>query len=183
MEEPLPTRSLDPNRRKTIFKKALETHNLLAIGGISQGVQDDFDSSSIYQEFDVLLKEPMFGQHQPDARLEDVDFSGTGKTLAEKAPTWSKFIGSMLSNERAAWRSYPKAKNLHNNEAYLITAVILRTRARRRSYHFARLLGLYLHGSGTKRRVIETLSGLGLCDTYKIVNREVNKIADKTKSL
>ncbi|KAF2472538.1 uncharacterized protein BDR25DRAFT_220903 [Lindgomyces ingoldianus] len=183
LDEPLPKRTLEPSRRRTIFKKALKKHNLLATIGVDQGVQDDFDSNSIYQEFDVLLKEPLFGQYQPDAKLEDVDFSGTGTTLAEKAPAWSKFISSMLSNERAAWRSYPKAKTSHNSEAYLITAVILRARARRRSNHFARLLGLYLHGSGTKRRVIETLSGLGLCDSYKVINKEVDNIADKTKSL
>jgi hypothetical protein len=41
---------------------------------------------------------------------------------------------------------------------------------------------LYLLGNNVKRRVIKVISGFGVCDSYKVINREFNKIARHTES-
>lgn len=186
LTEPLPTKVLEVGRRKSIFKKAIE--RVTASGAVSIG-DDEADSVSyltFQDEFDALIDEPLFGQYEPSSGLAEVNFDGSELTLAEKAPEWSKFLGVLLQNQRCNWNSYSlksKKGSALKGQAYLITSIILRARARKRCNYLARLLGLYLHGSGTKRRVIETLSGLGICDSYKIVNQMVSKIAKTTEVL
>ena len=43
------------------------------------------------------------------------------------------------------------------------------------------MMRVYLLGSGVKRRVLEVLAGLGLCDSYKYTNRLLTEIADNAK--
>ena len=42
-------------------------------------------------------------------------------------------------------------------------------------------MGVYLLGSGVKRRVLEVLAGLGVCDGYKYANRLLTEIAQDAK--
>jgi hypothetical protein len=65
--------------------------------------------------------------------------------------------------------------------AYLIRAIIYRTRARKTSNYLSKALGIYLLGSGTKRRVIETLAGLGICERYQCINQLLSGIATEAK--
>jgi hypothetical protein len=88
-------------------------------------------------------------------------------------------LSGLLQNSRAGWDSYPQAKTIHD---YAITALICRARARKRSDFFAKAMGLYLLGNNVKWRVIEVISGFGVCDSYKVINREFNKIARHTES-
>jgi hypothetical protein len=39
------------------------------------------------------------------------------------------------------------------------------------------MLGLYMLGSGVKRRVINVLAGLGICDSYMPLNELYGRVA------
>lgn len=43
------------------------------------------------------------------------------------------------------------------------------------------MLDIYLAGSGVKRRVVETLSGLGICHSYHTANRLLKKVASNAE--
>jgi len=43
------------------------------------------------------------------------------------------------------------------------------------------ILDIYLLRLGVKRRVIESLSGLGICHSYKDINRQIKAIAESVK--
>lgn len=105
------------------------------------------------------------------------------QTIRETAPTWSNILVQLCSNPRAHWMSYsarPQTKDLHRR-LFTITSLVCHSRARKRSNYLSSLLDAYLIGSGVKRRVVETLSGLGLCHSYMQGNRLMQKIADHEK--
>ena len=55
------------------------------------------------------------------------------------------------------------------------------SQARNQSNFFATIMDIYLIGSGVKRRVIETLSGLGICHSYCKANKVLHDVADTTR--
>ncbi|XTI94821.1 hypothetical protein V2W45_1253931, partial [Cenococcum geophilum] len=55
-------------------------------------------------------------------------------------------------------------------QLYLITSIIYRSYARSTANFFVKMLGIYLLGSGIKRRVIKVLAGLGFYNSYKYIN-------------
>jgi hypothetical protein len=71
---------------------------------------------------------------------------------------------------------------LNKQRVYLITAIICRCRARGTANFLPKTLGIYLHGSGVKRRVIEVLAGLGICDSYQPINQMISNIAEYAKA-
>jgi hypothetical protein len=46
---------------------------------------------------------------------------------------------------------------------------------------FPILLGIYLLGTGTKRRVVQSLAGIGLYPSYIHLNKLIEKVADICK--
>ena len=135
----------------------------------------------INTELRSLVGQRWFGLHKPADSIEDMDLSGAYVFMKENAPIWTGFVTQLLMNERAHWASYESQHVSHNGLAYFITAIILRSRARKRSNYLSRLLGLYMTSSGTKRRVVSVLSGLGVCDSYKVLNRVLGKVVDRAK--
>jgi len=62
-----------------------------------------------------------------------------------------------------------------------ITSIVCHSQAVKKSNFLASALALYLVGSGTKRRVVETLSGLGICYSYHQANCIMNRIARESE--
>ena len=63
----------------------------------------------------------------------------------------------------------------------MITSMICLSQARNQSNFFATIIDIYLIGSGVKRRVIEMLSGLGICHSYWKANRALHDVADAAR--
>jgi hypothetical protein len=70
----------------------------------------------------------------------------------------------LASNTRSAGGEYHREEE----EGYLamLASILLLKASRNTANRFARMLGLYLHASGVKRRVIEVLDGLGVTEGY-----------------
>jgi len=135
------------------------------------------------REMDSLIGKTHFGTFKPTDQLDMIDFQEAFKTIQTTAPMWHKLSTNFLSNARAHRKGY--AVQHQTNEIpkrlFTITSIICHSRAKRRSNYFASLLDAYFIGSGVKRRVIDTLSGLGLCHTYVQCNRLMAEIAKNEK--
>ena len=135
----------------------------------------------VTRELNGLISQPFFNQFREEDRAEDIRYEGAYKELERSAPIWCGFLMQVLQHSRTHRSSYPQRKDLApiQQKAYLITSVICRARATKTSNYLTRTLGLYLVSSGVKRRVIEVLAGLGICDSYPQLNELYERIAAK----
>ncbi|KAF1814679.1 hypothetical protein P152DRAFT_448004 [Eremomyces bilateralis CBS 781.70] len=135
----------------------------------------------IFDELDGLSSHQYFNTFDPKTSHEwDIDSDDIRNVIETYAPEWFAFLDLLLRNCRS--HEPAKRENLGKGiigQMYMITAVACRSRKRKTSNAFAKNLGLYLISGGTKRRVVETLAGLGLCDTYKHVNDEVSETSSQ----
>lgn len=171
--------SYPPGRRQNDFRRALERPAVRAI------LHSDSPLDTIHSELDALVGAPWFNNYEGGSTVGELNLDGSWAGMTETAPTWASFLDQALCNRRGAWDSYKtKKKDTPRKEvAYFVTSIILRQRARKRSNYLLKMLGMYLHSSGTKRRVINTLSGLGMCDSYKIINKTMSAIADDARQV
>lgn len=139
--------------------------------------------STMEREIDSLIGKTHFGIFNPADQLDIIDFQEAFKTIQTTAPMWHKLSTNFLRNARAHCKGY--AVQHQTNEIprrlFTITSIICHSRAKKRSNYFASLLDAYFIGSGVKRRVIETVSGLGLCHTYPQCKRLMAEIAKNEK--
>jgi hypothetical protein len=137
--------------------------------------------ADVIRELNGLIHRPFFNKFKEEDRPEDVQYAGAYMELERSAPIWCGFLMQILQHSRAHQASYYQRKDLApiQQKAYLITSVICRARASITSNYLSKTLGLYMISSGVKRRVINVLAGLGICDSYKPLNELYDRIADK----
>jgi hypothetical protein len=172
------------NRRVASVKRILQKPDIADVIGFPRATSASSDAV-FHSEFKALIERPLFNRFdtlEMTGKLDDIDFSQARREISLHAPNWAELLSGLLQNSRAGWASYDQAKTIQDGPFYAITAMICRARARTRSDFFAKSMGLYLLGNNVKRRVIEVISGLGVCDTYKVINREFNRIAKHTES-
>lgn len=134
------------------------------------------------KEIDHLIREPYFGVFDPSKHLEHFDFKAASESIQTTAPMWHKLLTLVLSNPRSRRKSYAHDQaDQVRKRLFMLISVICHSRAKKRSNFFTYLVDAYLLGSGVKRRVIETLSGFGLCHSYMQGNRLMKKIAEIEK--
>ena len=63
----------------------------------------------------------------------------------------------------------------------MIASILLLKFARNSANSFARMLGLYLQGSGIKRRVVAILHGLGVIEGYSALDESKKAISDRSE--
>jgi hypothetical protein len=79
--------------------------------------------------------------------------------LQSEAPLFTYLITELAQNRHELDNSYKRQQN--NGYVVMIASILLLKFARNSPNSFARMLGLYLQGSGIKRRVIAVLHSLG----------------------
>ncbi|KAF1811689.1 hypothetical protein P152DRAFT_48723 [Eremomyces bilateralis CBS 781.70] len=142
-----------------------------------------YDWKQIFTELEGLSDHRYFNTFMSENAHEwCIDLDEVRGIIQEQAPEWFKFLDLLLRNRRSTEplvrEQLPKGII---GQMYMITAVVCRSRQRKTSNAFAKHLGLYLLSSGTKRRVIETFAGMGLCDTYHHINLETSGMAEHAK--
>ena len=144
---------------------------------------NDISTRRLLKELDTLLGQPFFDKYNHSASIEMLDLSQAFKKIESTAPTWAALLLKLMGNRRQEWDSYKGLKNIQpvQQRAYLITSIICRCRGRDTANYFAKTMSVYLLGSGVKRRVLEVLAGLGVCDGYKYANRLLTEIAQDAK--
>lgn len=135
------------------------------------------------KEFDYLIdNSKYFGEMDINAHdyayLETFDFERAFTDVEEHAPTWHQLLTKVLEPAR----EYTPATRRHTTKRiYQITAVACHSRSRNNSSYFLGVADVYLHHLGVKRRVIDTLSALGICHGYRHGIRITNKLADEAE--
>lgn len=172
------------SQRISALQSALQQSEVQeALWTYTNTLENDVSTAKLAQELDTLLSEPFFTKYESITPIEQLDFAQAFKVIESTAPTWLALLLQLLSNRRQSWSSYKGTHNLAPvwQRIYLITAIICRSRGRDTANFLAKIMGVYFHSSGVKRRVIEVLAGFGVCDTYKYINRVLAQIADNAK--
>jgi len=128
-----------------------------------------------------VTTKPYFGRFDHTAQIDNIYFDTAFRSIRETAPTWHTILVQLLSNSRAHQPSYSfsRTQDLYRR-SFTITSIACDSRAKIRSNYLSSILDAYLIGPGVKRRVVETLSGLGLCVRG---NRQMKTIADHEKDM
>jgi len=116
--------------------------------------------------------------------LEDFDFDSATEIIKTHAPDWYKLLSSILFNTRSHQPSHNASLQTEkkiNKRMFTITSIVCFSRSKKSSNVLASMLATYLHGLGTKRRAIEVLAGIGLCQSYHQTIRNVDQVADITR--
>ena len=182
-----------PRGRRNIFADALNSQPLHGVIRES-GVIHESSTSAVPTFIKELAnlratKEPYFRRFQQtdDAKLQDLDFSNAFNLIEEKAPCWHATLVTLLNNQRSHRKSFvppkdqTKSHEKMGRRIFMITSMICLSQARNQSNFFATIIDIYLIGSGVKRRVIETLSGLGICHSYSKTNKVLHDVADAAR--
>jgi hypothetical protein len=160
-----------PSQRREYLRDTLSSLNLHSA---------PIELSELLGEFGALRDTQYFGRFDSNMKLEDVDLEAAVGSIQETAPQWSAVLNELLQNERSHWGSYsttPKDDS-YSGRIFLITSIISSSQAKQRSNFLHSLLDIYLLGSGVKRRVFSTLSGLGICHSYETANRLMHKLSE-----
>ena len=166
-----------PQQRQRVLMRAMDDPRIRGI------CQRPSPADSFAAELDNLIRQPYFGQFDHTTDLETLDFELAFKIIQEVAPTWHAILLKLISNQRAHRASYdatPQSDAL-SRRLFAITSIVCHSRAKKRSSFLSSILDVYLIGSGVKRRVIETLSGLGICHGYHQANRLMAKVAEEAE--
>jgi hypothetical protein len=139
----------------------------------------------VTDELNGLIGEPFFHQFDRKSSVEDFDYSEAVKVIKEKAPQWYSLLLRLMRNERSHRTSYganaDSSLRSLDKRILCISSLIVHSRAKQRSNHLPAMLGVYLLGSGTKRRVVDTLAGLGICQGYHQCNRIMQDAAQEER--
>lgn len=166
--------------RREAMREIAQDEGFRARCGISS---EAVDPTTIKIELLALVEQqPVFGRYVPGTSIESLDFEHAFQTIQDSAPVWHHLITSLLYNKRAHRESYPaQAARGLPQQVYMITAFICHAQSKKSSSFFQTLLSVYLHGSGVKRRVLDTLHGLGICHSYNTINRRMEMVATEAK--
>jgi len=135
--------------------------------------------TTISQELNSLVGKTFFGRFDHTVQTDALDYTIVSDVIKQWAPTWYTLMTQLLRNKRAGWGSYsarPQDITI-SRRLYTITSLVCNSRAKQQSSHYGSMLSTYLLSSGTKRRAIEVLSGLGICLGYHQTRRILDEVA------
>jgi hypothetical protein len=115
-----------------------------------------------------------FGAYKHRDNIEDMEFQMATQQLQKQAPCLLALLDALMIPRRV--RQNQKERDPLSGRVVLITAMLCFSRGRSTSNNLQRTIGLYLYSMGVKRRVISVLHGLGVCESYKTINRENHAI-------
>lgn len=133
----------------------------------------------VRQEFNQLAKCQYFNKFNPEPSFSDINFEDAVKQIERRAPIWHSFITQVLQNQRAHRDSAPDDSKKNIKRQFTITAMICHSQRIQTSNFLMTTLSMYLGSSGVKRRVIDTLAGLGICYGYGTTLGLINQLAIK----
>ena len=138
----------------------------------------DSTTKVIRSELKELQKKVLvFGKYDTATNVEDINFVEVHREIEEHGPNLSRLI-----DEAAVCQRPDKhIRQEQPGRIVTITAMLGLGRARQSANFLTRALGVYLHSSGVRRRVINTLHGLGIVDCYLTIQQTVKRIAQHSQ--
>jgi hypothetical protein len=140
------------------------------------------DLVRVGKEFSVLLKNTHFSQWAAnDNTFPDID--AVYAAIQDICPLWTAILEILVRNpDKSRIQDENESDDEQEGEVnkrdrkyrsiiFLITSIILRSRHAKKANKPGMKLALYLHGLGTKRRALQTLSSMGLIPSYSTIER------------
>ncbi|KAF1809464.1 hypothetical protein P152DRAFT_516647 [Eremomyces bilateralis CBS 781.70] len=174
--------SLGRATRVGLFRELLEEEEIREVLGHHPSSRRNWQP--LLKELDGLTEYKYFDTFDPDTAHEwDIDLEDVRKVIKTRAPEWYSCLDLVLRNCRSQEPDQRETLSKGTiGQMYTMTAVACRSRKRNTSSVYAKKLGLYMISSGTKRRVVDTVAGLGLTDTYQSINEDISDMALKAKA-
>jgi hypothetical protein len=144
--------------------------------------QQSIVNATIDDELSALTTVQYFNRFDTTSNIDDIDFKVALQSVQDVAPTWYGILQHAGRNRRAHQASYPvRSDEIDQRRIFCITSMVCNLRARQQSNFLVSAMSIYLLGSGTKRRVIETIAGLGFCCSYPQTNILMKQIASEAQ--
>ncbi|KAH7308926.1 hypothetical protein B0I35DRAFT_482679 [Stachybotrys elegans] len=96
--------------------------------------------------------------------LGDMQFEDTSKQVATRAPLLFGLLNGLMAPKTERKDRPPRDPAKFNHRIAIITSILCYSRASEGSSKFPRVFGAFLHSNGVKRRVLDLLHQLGLCE-------------------
>jgi len=166
-----------PSERQSRLLRAISSPAFTQLRGTPM------DVSELKEELKALRSTRFFGKFDHTTKVEDLDLDIVDSSVRETAPRWHAALNELLYNQRSAWDSYSSQPNDEDiaGKIFMITSMVCFSQAKQQSNFLPSMLGIYLLGSGVKRRTFSTLAGLGICHSYFTANGLLSKLADAAK--
>src|SRR5439155_20478430 len=114
------------------------------------------------------------------SNVDDINFASVVAKMEQTSPLLYGLLKGLM--EPIDQRE-PKGSRISTPQrAIFIASILAFSRAPRLSNKFPRKLGLYLHGMGVKRRVLQVIAGLGACEKYPTILIHADKLAERAKA-
>jgi len=173
----------DPKRSKRVQHRRTVLSRVVEKKGIASSADDQV--CTLEAELDQLVGKPFFCRYRAseDTDLEHIDFSEAYGVMSRSAPRWTALLERLGRNQRAHRASYQHeiGGSRREQRMYVVTILLMTSRAQKKTSFFPISFGMYLAGNKVPRRAIEVLAGMGLCQTYKRINRAMTEQADMAK--
>jgi hypothetical protein len=112
--------------------------------------------------------------------MDDINFANVIARMEQTAPLLCGLLKGLM--EPIDQREPKGTRVSISQRTVFIASILAFSRAPRLSNKFPRKLGLYLHGMGVKRRVLQVISGLGACEKYSTILHYADKLAEQSKA-
>ena len=126
---------------------------------------------------------------QDDQKLEyyecishNTQFEDMSKQAKTRAPLLFGLLNGLMAPKIERKDRAPRGPSKFNHRIAIITSILCYSRASEGSNKFPRVFGAFLHSNGVKRRVLDLLHQLGLCEGYKGVHKHLETVAEQAKA-
>jgi hypothetical protein len=128
-------------------------------------------------------------QPRDNQKLEDYEsifgnmqFEDMSKQVNTRAPLLFGLLNGLMAPKIERKDRAPRDPSKFNHRIAIITSILCYSRASEGSNKFPRVFGAFLHSNGVKRRVLDLLHQLGLCEGYKGVHKHIETVAEQAKA-
>ena len=126
--------------------------------------------STYRRELASLENTTLFNKWKNASEINQLDLSCAFRDLERLAPVLLQLLKLLLFLSVSGKISQFVSFESIEGRFVLIFSILCFTRRRNTCNNIPRLLGLYFQSMGVKRRVLQVLAGLGICESYHTIN-------------
>ena len=131
------------------------------------------------RELKALESTSFFGTWKHDDEFKRLDLPSCFTEIRRLAPRLLELLELLTAPLRERDDTPNRQSEPLEGRYILILSIVSFTRRRNTCNNLPRMIGLYLQSMGVKRRVLQVLAGLGVCEGYHAINRLNDGIAIK----
>jgi hypothetical protein len=115
--------------------------------------------------------------------LRGMQFEGMSQEVSKHAPMLFGLLDGLMAPKVARKDRDARDPTKFNHRIAIITSILCYSRASDSSNKFPRVFGVFLQSNGAKRRILDLLHQLGLCEGYKGIHKHLEVVAEQAKAL